>query len=149
MQEILFRGFHKQAVGPDVAIIDGVAERGTWVEGYYVCVGGKYHYILSGKLDITEIIPVFEHSLVEYSTVGQYTGLTDKNGKKIFDGDRVRVPMYRHTSTVPFFMDGTVTERKAAFHVEWDDENYGKHFLGYLEGVEVIGTIYDAPPEGA
>ncbi len=145
MQEILFRGFHKQADGPDVAIIDGVVERGKWLYGdfsYHTQDGIPYVFPADGydSADFYEVIP---------STVGQYTGLTDRNGKKIFDGDRVRVPMYRHTSTVPFFMDGTVTEGKAAFHVEWDDENCGSHFVGYLEGVEVIGTIYDTPPEGA
>lgn len=144
--EILFRGFHKQAAGPTIVInINGVAERGRWVYGYYV---GPV-----GILDTHEIADINDVSGamydVEPSTVGAYTGLTDKSGKKIFNGDRVRVPMYRHTSTVPFFMDGTVTEGKAAFHVEWDDENCGSHFVGYLEGVEVIGTIYDTPPEGA
>ncbi len=33
--EILFRGFHKQANGPNVAIIDGVAERGRWIGTIY------------------------------------------------------------------------------------------------------------------
>lgn len=144
--EILFRGFRKQADGPDAAIIDGVAERGRWFEGSLVKMGpiGYTHFYI-----LPDYASVFYEIEVVPSTVGQYTGLTDKNGKKIFDGDRVRVPMYRHTSTVPFFMDGTVTEGKAAFHVEWDDENCGSHFVGYLEGFEVIGTIYDTPPEGA
>ena len=39
MREILFRGKRK--------------DNGEWIEGYYLCIGGKYHYILTGILDIS------------------------------------------------------------------------------------------------
>lgn len=143
--EILFRGFHKQADGPDVAIIDGVAERGRWFEGSLVKMGpvGYTHYYI-----LPDYASAFYEIEVIPSTVGQYTGLTDKNGKKIFLGDRVKVPMYRPDRVDPIIMDGTIVFGKAAFDVVWDEEMYGKHFARYLEGIEVTGTIYDAPPEG-
>jgi uncharacterized phage protein (TIGR01671 family) len=63
MREILFRAKR----------VDGI-----WVEGYYFAKPIlDYHTIILGD----------EQWQVDPSTVGQYTGLTDKNGKRIFEGD--------------------------------------------------------------
>lgn len=147
MSGILFKGFHLCDDGPDVAFIDGVEEKGKWAFGYYVCATDKHglrqHLILVPDFDFG----YFDHVDIDPFTVCRYTGLTDKNGRKIFQGDRVRVPMYRPERAELRMMEGTITWRNAAFHVVWDEEIYGKHFAGYLEGIEVIGSVFDVPDE--
>lgn len=70
MREILFRGKHMH-VCPENKHLDG-----TWVEGYLA----DENHINDGKCEF----------LIDPETVGQYTGFTDKNGQKIFEGDIVK-----------------------------------------------------------
>lgn len=126
MRDVLFRGKRK--------------DNGKWVYGSYL---KKLQYCVVGHLDVICDNEWGHEYEVSKDTVGQYTGLMDKNGVKIFDGDRVIVPMYRMENHVPNFMKGTVEWRNGAFHVTWDDEKYGRHFLGYLQDVEVIGNMQE------
>lgn len=76
---------------------------------------------------------------IDRDTICQYTNVNDRRGMKIFEGDRVVVPMYKMEDRLPTYMKGTVEWRNGAFCVTWDDEVYGWHFLGYLEDVERVG----------
>lgn len=118
-REILFRG--KQI------------DNGEWVEGYFFkwpCVSWK-------ELSCV-IVPVIglekgiaEQAIVDPTTIGQYTGLTDKNGVKIFEGDVLAIDVSKKFVVCygegKFYMDGTAI------------------LIRYSSAFKVIGNIHDNP----
>lgn len=123
MREILFRGKRR--------------DNGEWIIGHYL-VADSIPYILPERCFLNGIVEV------DPSTVCQYTGLTDKNGTKIFEGDVVQVPFWRSAQS-GLVMNGIVEFQKAAFSIAWEYQDYGKDFAGYIHDVGVIGNIHDNP----
>ena len=76
------------------------------------------------------------HYKVDPETVGQFTGLTDKNGKKIFEGDIIRAFGEIYACR---WDDGNVE-----FGLSNKHESFG---IAYVAGydMEVIGNIHDNP----
>ena len=115
MREILFRGRR--------------IDNGEWITGYYA--GGNdfiNDHTIYGSNDMIGWD-------VDPTTVGQYTGLKDRNGMRIFEGDIFPHPL----------------DNKHKYVVGWDDETAG---FGWFNGdgcgfdpkrIEIIGNIHDNP----
>ncbi|MBQ7014304.1 MAG: hypothetical protein IJN11_10395 [Oscillospiraceae bacterium] len=118
MREILFRG----------KTYDGKWEQGDLRHGGYVHNDSET-YIMRADVALHNIP-------VDPKTIGQYTGLTDKNGKKIFEGDIITDGY--GTAVVKY------NESKAAFYVE---AVIGGEYLGeeWDADIKIIGNIHDNP----
>lgn len=121
---------------------------GEWVVGYYIGESGGDAYIIEPsavKYDVGSIdtSPVHE---CDPKTVGRFSGLTDKNDKKIYKGDIVEV--YDFTSVYPEKYRGVVKEVHCTWVVEYEDRFGILHpklcFDDFANiKTEVIGNIHD------
>ncbi len=121
MREILFRGK-----------MQGLTD---WCIGYYARHNDE-HFIL---LDIDD---EENFTFVNSETVGQYTGLLDKNGEKIFEGDIVRIYDSNIDDEENFVLK--YDTKQAVFYME-SNSLYITFDNVYAYQVEVIGNIYDNP----
>lgn len=133
MREILFRGRN---------------ENGKWIYGYVV--KGNYNTgfgIIEDHID-TGL------QYVEERTIGQFTGLTDKNnGKKIFEGDIVKAII----SINDYSRDRVRNEEgiyEIKYHIkhcyfylakEGNNLLFDGNWRYYLKEIKVIGNIHDNP----
>jgi len=154
-REILFRGKR--------------IDNGEWVEWFLV--DSCYGLVLLPKLNNGETslyhVDGNEWNVCSYEilpeTIGQFTGLTDINGKEIFEGDIVRWVFEQHyweavISTVPNNKSNTLYAMETFHNCTTDDEgefytykrsnsrNGSLNDIEYLSReCEVIGNIHDNP----
>ena len=139
MREILFRGKRLQG--------------GEWVEGYFFKSdinkkereSGKATIIFTPDCDTFIMVPECHNSFMVVSdTVGQYTGMKDKNGKRVFEGDVVKTSDVTHEGFIQIPGESfEIAMRKGCWLMvsgeDWDflETNH--------ECIKVIGNIHDNP----
>lgn len=128
MRKILFRG--KQVQGD------------CWVYGFLIQNINNFYILINTKIGCV-------YRLIKPETVGQHTGITDKNSKKIFNGDILKVTDCKRkktyiTKVCTYFNTLCVNPNGKCYEFTpigfenaiWDYESYE---------VEIIGNIHDNP----
>lgn len=152
-REILFRGKR--------------IDNGEWVEGYFSVSHekkGDRYFIINTKAEVSwmhkprigwkfsniiEIVP---------ETLGQFTGLTDKNGVKMFEDDCVKITFTKderynrltfYNNELPDYLISVMkyNERRCHFQLEFEENNPYKivscEIGWYKDNFEVVGNIHD------
>lgn len=129
MREILFKGKR--------------IDNGEWVEGYY-----QKRYCLSDSEESlifhADSYKMWEYAEIAPETLCQFTGLCDKNGKKIWENDILMAhldesyPEDATYETVEWGVAGFVTREANSTDRQYLNEFDTKHF-------EVVGNIFDRP----
>lgn len=113
----------------------GKSFKGEWIYGYLIAYEG------SSQIGVLKNPDVMDFVKVKPNTVGQFTGLYDKNGKRIFEGDVVK-----RTVNMRYYADCDGIETKI-HNIEY----FGIELLPfsecgfYMEEYEVIGNVHDNP----
>lgn len=140
MREILFKAKRK--------------DNGEWAEGFYFCMvhddgSHVHHFIMPLGVDLSLGTPIEKIQVeIDAETLCQYTGLTDKNGNKIWENDIVKC--YADTDDLGnylYFFYKVIWHE--LYHCWWlsDIHTLEDEYLHQYNpsDIEVIGNIFDNP----
>lgn len=126
MREILFHGKR--------------LDNGEWVYGFYIGDTGD------GCHEICDINSTTGHRVdVDPATVGQYTGLPDKNGKRIFEGDLVKYHDRIFGDVVAIIIYSNSGACFCAMSVKCHNNQPALDIVMNESEIEIIGNIHDNP----
>ena len=128
MRQILFRGYNHK--------------NNKWLYGYYLVNRGQHFICPEG---IANPLASWEDFVVEEESVGEWTGLKDKNGKEIWEGDIVGFPIslfYELDDDDDEFVTAKISFTYGSFAVIYRG-GIEKIFLQDLcDEIEVVGNTY-------
>jgi len=135
MREIFYRG-QTRRYGEKIRM-NGEKVPSNWVYGG-ICQGKGDFSIIYGSMDVERENPTEKH-VVYTDTIGQYTGLTDKNGTKVFEGDIVKL-FYKDG-----FEIGLIGWSNIDFRYKFASPDGTAYGFDVTDVFEVVGNIHDNP----
>lgn len=138
MREILFKAKRKEW--------RTLPKEQWWVEGYYLNIAEINHFICTGKIKLNGAIKGIiapEMYAIDINALCQYTGLTDKNGRKIWEND-ICDREEKYPEIVTFNKGDWQLDYSYVFGKEMHTDacNLG-FYVCERNCVEVIGNIFD------
>lgn len=137
MKDILFKAKRK--------------DNGEWVEGYYLKYIKPANCCIEHRIFVSDLDGVTWY-VVDEITICQYTGLTTKNGNKIWENDIIKYHFGNDVAPIRYgeyqsCFDNTKTGH-IGFYVDWNGKQALRKDLGYWVNMidcNVIGNTIDNP----
>lgn len=140
-REILFRGLHRRK--GEKVWLNGEPVESKWVYGGVCQFEGERSIIYQTEPEIAKF-PVYSE------TLGQYTGFTDENGVKIFEGDIIEVLGWRCVIKIGEYTDFDASAYSPTYGVYMeraDKRGFTYSFASpvMLFSPVIIGNVHDNP----